>query len=114
MTRERQDEERRRKIEEFRESNQRALQFRRKQEDQRQQKILESRQRETDRRMTVEERRKKLFQEENVSGIRCRGEALYESCHLCFSHLSIINYVPAHDQCNNSCLNDMYTVNNIY
>ncbi|KAK2179303.1 hypothetical protein NP493_497g02029 [Ridgeia piscesae] len=74
LAREKQEEERRRKIEEFRESNQRAADFRRKQEDERQRKILEARQKELDRRMTVEERRKKLFQEENVSGRGCRGE----------------------------------------
>ena len=67
-TRERQEEERLRKIKEFRETNDKAAELRRKQDNDRQRKITEARQRELDRRSTVDERRKKLFQEENVSG----------------------------------------------
>ena len=67
LTRERQEEERQRKLKEFRESNEKAADFRRKQDNERQRKITEARQREFDRRSTVDERRKKLFQEENVS-----------------------------------------------
>jgi ATPase subunit of ABC transporter with duplicated ATPase domains len=67
LAKERQAGEKQRKLKEIKEASEKAQEFRRKQEEERRKKVEDIRKRDEVHRATVEERRKKLLQEQNVS-----------------------------------------------